>query len=313
MKRTTIRTISMLLTVIAVLCLFASCSSKSEDHFANNLAPAPEANGGELGFGETEKGELPAEPSERKIIKTYNLVAQTKEFDKAIGELETLAAECGGYVESSSIFNKSLEYSDNYSRRASYTFRIPAEQADAFVSSTGTLLHLTSNTSKVEDVSETYYTLEAMLEELYAERDSLLKMMESLDSKSDYNFWLTLQQRLSEVKQKIAVYQAQLNNYDSRVAYSTVTLELREVLTYSSQAQSNSFGARMGAAFKESWSNFWLGCQEFAIFLVRALPTLLVLCAVGTGIFLLIRGLIRRGRKKRAARAATGQNAPSDA
>ncbi len=309
MKRTTIRIISTLLTVIAVLCLFASCSSKNKDSIMNEANKAPGASGGELGFIESEKGELPAEPSERKIIKTYNLVAQTKEFDKAIGELEALAAECGGYVENSSVYNKDLEYSDNYSRRASYTFRIPAEHADAFVSSTGTLLHLTSNTSKVEDVSETYYTVEAMLEELYAERDSLLKIMESLDSKSDYNFWLTLQQRLSEVKQKIAVYQAQLNNYDSRVAYSTVTLELREVLTYSSQAQNNSFGARMGAAFKESWSDFWVGCQNFAIFLVRALPTLLLLGAIGVGIFLFVRGMIRRGRKKRAARAVTEQNA----
>lgn len=297
------RILLLLLAICMTLTLFSSCNAKS-DNAAGDMMPTvggegkPESNGAP-GFIDAEKENAPTEPSERKIIKTYSLVAQTKEFDSAIASLEKLVSENDGYIESSALYDKGLENKNAYNRRASYTLRIPAENAEAFVSSTGTLLHVTSNTSKVEDVSETYYSVEAMLEELYAERDSLLNIMESLNTKSDYDFWLTLQQRLSEVKQKIAVYQAQLNSYDSRVMYSTVTLEVHEVLSYSSQAENNSFGSRVKAAFEESWSDFAVGCQDFAVWFIGAIPTLLILGAIGTGIGFFIRHLVKRRRSKK--------------
>ena len=266
------------------------------------MAPTVGGNKNEsAGFTESGGADVPVEITERKIIKTYSLIAETKEFDSAIATLEALVTQSGGYIESSSLRNKGLENKNAYTRRAIYTLRIPAESADAFVASAGTSLHLTSNTSRIEDVSETYYSVEAMLEELYAERDSLLQIMASLDSKSDYNFWLTVQQRLSDVKQKIASYQAQLKAYDSKVAYSTVTLEVQEVLSYSAQAENNSFGSRVSAAFAESWSNFGLGCQDFAIWLIGALPSLLVIAVLVTALVLIICGI----RKKRRAKKNT--------
>lgn len=280
---------SLALILVTLALLFTSCAASDKGNSMVETSPS-------IGSGFQESGkEVVAEPAQRKIIKTYRLNAETKSFDDAVRTVESMVAEKGGYVESSTLTDRGLNNtSDSYCRTASYVLRIPAEQADAFVNAVGDTLHVTSNTSSVEDISDSYYTVEAALEELLAERDSLLAMMSSLDEKSDYNFWLTLQQRLSEVKQKIAVYQAQLNNYDSKVAYSTVNLSINEVINYSERAESNRFGSRLGAAFRESWISFWEGCQGFVIFLVSAFPTLLVVGGIAVGIV-----AIRRKVKKR--------------
>ena len=279
----------MLATLITSL---ASCAASKED--GRNLATdAPAVQGG---FAESGK-DVATVPAERKIVKTYALQTETTAFDASRASLTDLVEKYGGYVESSQVSNKSLSNSSTgYRRSASYTLRIPAEQAEAFVGEVGNALHVTSNSSTVEDVSESYYTVEATLEELTAERDSLLAMMGSLDEKADYNFWLTLQQRLSEVKQQIAVLQAQLQSYDSRVAYSTVRLQIEEVVNLTEQAENNSFGSRMGAAFRESWVEFGEGCQAFAIFFVGSIPTFLVL----GGLIAVVAVVLRRRKRKKA-------------
>ena len=228
----------------------------------------------------------------RKIIKTYNLNAETKEFDTVLTELLALINEHGGYVEQNSISNHT--YNTRGERYANYTIRIPAEKAEDFVGSIGNLLNVTRNSSTVEDVSETYYSIEAVLEELEAERDSLLAMMESLNSKEDYNFWLTLQQRLSEIKQEIAVYQAQLKNYDSKVAYSTIDLSINEVVEYTPDARPD-FLARLGDAFVGGWTAFAECLQGIAIALVAVFPFLLI--PAGVAVVVVI--LVRRARMKK--------------
>ena len=146
----------------------------------------------------------------------------------------------------------------------------------------------------MEDVSETYYSIEARLEELQAERDSLLDMMNATETKQDYSLWLTVSQRLSEVRQEIAVYQGQLNRYDSLVAYSTVKLSISEVLNYTAVANS-SFGSRLGNSFVEGLQGFWQGVQNFLIWFVGALPVLVLLAAAAVAVVL----VIRRARRKR--------------
>ncbi len=292
----------LLLCALLVLCM-ASCSKGSTN---DNAAPGM---GAEIDAEVSEKPGFTNEDTllntdasdpnaDRKIIKTYRISAESKDFDAAITSLSAMIDEAGGYVESSSVQNKSINNSNKYySRSAQYTIRVPAEKADAFVSSFGSDIHVTSNTSSVEDVSVAYYSTGARLEELEAERDSLLEIMKSINTQNNYNFWLTINQRLSEVRQQIAVYQKQLTNYDSRVSYSTVHINLAEVINYSEVNGDNSFGSRMKRAFVSGWSGFWEGCQDFTVWFVGAFPTLLVLAVIATAAVLII---LKVKRKKRA-------------
>ena len=292
MKNKTLRLVLILLALATVLC-FASCS-KSYDSVGNSSAElAPETP--EIGMtnDKLNASNLPTDTVERKIIKTYDLNAETKEFDATVASLDALVAQYGGYVESNSITNRN--YNSKMSRYASYKFRIPAENAEAFVGSIGNTLNVTRQNSNAEDVSESYYSIEATLEELQIERDSLLTMMQSLDTQKDYNFWLTIQTRLSEVRQQIARYQAQLKNYDSRVEYSSVSLYINEVVDYNS-VEEESFGTKLGTAFRDGWVAFGEFVEDFVIWIAEALP-FLVLFAIALVILCIVSRRVRAKRK----------------
>ena len=295
-----------LFSLLLLLCLcFASCGAKSSsDGAMGNYAPeAEDANMGLLGKDETTV--TPTEPN-RKIIKTYYLTTETKDYEGVTTALNDLISQNGGYVQESSSNNKSYHNTSmRYSRNASYVIRVPAENAEQFVNSIGGMLNVTGNRSTVQDISETYYSIEATLEELLVERDSLLEILGNTETAKDYNMWLTVKERLGEVKQQIAVYQGQLNRYDSQVAYSTIHLSITEVINYTENAESNSFGKRLWSSFKGGWSDFAEELGDFTVWLVGAIPTLLLLGAIATAIILPIR---RRARKKKEKHQTMNSN-----
>lgn len=292
MKTTRLFKIGFLLTV-CLLCalLFASCAGEGgaatddfyyEDMGVDDTLEKPEEGFSGDGSVTTPDGSL---QDTRKIIKTYHLTAETKDFDAALEALKQLVEQNGGYVESGSVSQNA--YGSSNVRYATYTLRIPAEHSDAFVGALGGSMNVTKNEFSVDDVSETYYSTEAILEELEAERDSLLAMMASIDSATDYDFWLTLQQRLSDVKQEIAVYRRTLMNYDSQVAYSTVSLTLHEVATYT-PVEEESFGTRLADAFASGWSAFVFVSEQAILVLATLSPFLLPLLPIGIVLLVLI-------------------------
>ena len=96
--------------------------------------------------------------------------------------------------------------------------------------------------------------------------------------------------------------------YDGQVAMSTVHLTLREVITYTEVVEPDpTFGQRISRAFKESWSDFGAGCQNFAVWFVEAFPTLLVLGVIGGGIATVVIVLNRKAEKRRRAARANSQ------
>lgn len=290
MKRTWKHLLVLMLALLTVASLASGCKSASKGNVADREPAKNEASSGD-GIINNENGSSVNVPddAERKIIKTYEIYSETKEYDAAIQALQRLVGECGGYVESSKSSDKSLNNtSDAYSRYASYTIRVPAEKAEQFVGSVGSLFNVTSSSEHVDDVSETYYSIEARLEELLAERDSLIDIMNAKETKQDYSLWLTVSERLSSVRQQIAVYQGQLNRLDSKVAYSTVELSISEVLNYS-EAKNSSFGSRLGNAFVRGWESFGSGVQDFVIWVAEALPVLLLLAAIAVAVILIIR------------------------
>lgn len=295
MKNKMFRLILVVLSLLTVLS-FASCAA-AKDSAGNLYAPeaAPEAPSVGMGSDKLTSSDLPADAVERKIIKTYELNAETKEFDATVQGLDALVAEFGGYVESNSISNRN--YNSKMARYASYKFRIPADKAEEFVGSIGNTLNVTRQNSNAQDVSESYYSIEATLKELETERDSLLNMMASLDNQNDYNFWLTIQTRLSEVRQQIARLQAQLNSYDSRVEYSTVSLYINEVVEYTPDEE-QPFGTRIANAFSAGLKEFADFSVDFAIWFAEALPFIVLFIVV----LIPVSAIIRRRRAKRKAK-----------
>ncbi len=295
--------LAIVLTALIIMPLFSACSASGDeaDKFISESAPGKgEADAPSMSPDSNLSDKLEPD-TERKIIKTFEIFGETKEYDSTLSAVNSSVSEHGGYISASDVTGASYSQSGTkYSRRANLTIKIPAENAEAFVSQIGTSLNVTSSSSSAQDVSEAYFSIEARLKTLETERDSLLAMMASINKATEYDFWYKLQGKISETEQQIAEYEAILRSYDGRISYSTVNLTINEVVEYTElNKEEASFLDRIGKAFTESWTDFGEGCMDFAVFIVAAFPTLLVIAAVPGTILFIIFLVNKRNKKKR--------------
>ncbi len=320
------RLISAALILILTLTAFVSCGAKADMESMNSAiydgmysesmdmmeSVSTSATGkkpssaGSANLGATADS-VTTESTEfaSKIIKTVNMNTETKEYDRAIAELERLITENGGFVESSSSNGQSLYQSDVYRRSAKYTIRIPAERLELFLSASQQLLNVTYSHVGSQNVTTEYYDIQSRLEVLRTERDALNAMLEKADTVDNM---LMIRDRLYNVIEEIESYETQLRLYDSLVSYSTVNMTIDEVVEYTKiVVEEPSWGERLGEAFKESWLDFADGFQDFTVDLLYAIPTLMVLGVIAVVVILILRVILRKQKLIRAEKRAEWQ------
>lgn len=301
------RIASLLLVLLMVTILFTGCDSAgdmvSPDYDYNgsvSLSPEKgESIDGSVNLGSGTSSNMPeldTEDYEAKIIKKYQITAETKAFDDALKKLEVLISENGGYIENSKINGRNLNSNRYSSRYATYTLRIPAKNVEIFIDSTENLVHITSSGSTAENVTSKYYDLKSRVEVLEAERVALNEM---LSKASDINTMLRIRDQLNDVIADIESIKTQLKIYDSLVSYSTVSLTIEEVIDYTEPVvEDPTWGEELVEAFKESWADFAEGFQNFTVFIVYAIPTILTLAVIG-GISVIVLTIVSKKRKKK--------------
>lgn len=253
------------------------------------------------------QGEVPAERPD-KIIYSADVTVESTAFEESLGKLEALIAQYEGWVESSSVSGSNYsELSRGYAntRRASYTLRIPSERFDELMHSLSDLGNIPYTYLYTENVSAQYYDVQARLSACQTQETRLLEMMESAESVEDI---ILLEDRLSELRYQIESLQSSLRNWDRRVSYSTVNLELREVREYTPETPVTiSYGERLGRAWKNGLQAVGEFFRDFLLWFVEALPTLVILAVLALALLPLARKLHRRAKAKRAAKKAAKQ------
>ena len=301
--------IALILSALFIIPLFGSCAASDGGYAADNMSPEMDYSKGEDyngGVSYAPDGSITADntaTANRKIIRTFTVYGETKTYDAAIAELNTSIAAFNGYISESRVTGASYNYYTTRGRSAYFVIKIPAENLDAFISQIGDTLNVTSSASTQQDISEAYYSIEARMKTLETERESLLQMMASINTAQDYDFWYTLQKKISETEQQIAEYQAILKSYDGQVSYSTVNLTIDEVVEYTpTKEEDPSFGKRIAEAFVESWKDFGVGFMDFTVFMVRAIPTLLIFPGIPV-VIIIVAVAVNRKKKKNKKKA----------
>ncbi len=227
---------------------------------------------------------------ERKRIVYIDVTMETLEYDKTVSELKSMAGSAGGYIDSSEEYN-----SDVYGRgrSAKFVFRIPQADASGFAEALPSIGHVLTQSEHGSDVTAQYFDIETRLRSLELQRD---KYMELLDKAEDINYIIELTQALSDVIYQIESYTTTLNRLDSLVAYSTVTVDVREVVEETKAPEEVTFGSRAAKAFSGSIEAFVAFVQWVAIAFVAASPFVMMLAVVVIVILVIV--AIRR-RKRR--------------
>ena len=83
---------------------------------------------------------------------------------------------------------------------------------------------------------------------LETEQQRLLELLETAESLDDI---LTIESRLTEVQYELDSKESQLRTYDNQIDYSTVYLDINEVVRYTPQEQKGTW-ERISTGFREN-------------------------------------------------------------
>lgn len=245
---------------------------------------------------------LPEENPE-KIIYSGDATVETTAFEESIAALEKMIAEAGGFVESSSV-NGSNYYDSSRGREsrrsASYTLRVPSEKFAALMSGLSAIGNVPYTYTYTENVTAEYYDVQARLTALQAQETRLLEMMEIAETVEDI---ITIEDKLTDVRYRIDSFQSSLNNWDRRVAYSTLNITVKEVQVYTPETVTKiSYGEELRQAFIDALKNAGQFFKDLLVFLVSALPTLTILAVLFFVFRPLLKKLHEKAKAKRLAR-----------
>ena len=288
------KTLSLLL---AVLLVFALCACGSADSASSAPsaaydmasteaaypAEAPEEDYGGFAVAggtqlETGSGAAP-EGSPEKLIYSASATVETTEFDRTIEKLSALVEQYGGFVESSSIngsnyYTQSRGYSSE--RYASYVIRVPSGKFSALMGSLSTLGNVPYSHTYTENITAQYYDTDARLTAYQTQEARLLEMMEAAETVEDL---IAIEEKLTELRYQIESLQSTLKNWDRQVAYSTLDLEVQEVIEYTPESRM-SYGQELALALTNGLRRTGEFFKDLLLAIVGALPALVILAVV---------------------------------
>ena len=252
-----------------------------------------------------EEGSAPEE-SPDKIIYSSDVNVETTDFEGTLANLEEMIRQYGGWIQSSSIsgadfYNQSR--GNRSARSANYVLRIPSAKFDAMMNGLSALGNVPYSHTYTENVTAQYYDVQARLTAYKTQEARLLEMMEVAETVEDI---ILLEDRLTELRYEIESLQSTLNNWDRRVSYSTINLNISEVWEYTPEPEQKiSYGRELWLALLDGVRGVGDFFSDLLLFLVGALPVLLVLGVLAAIIVPLVKkGRARRQAKKEAKRAA---------
>ena len=227
----------------------------------------------------------PTQNIERKIVYTADLTIVVDDIVERAKQLNELAEEYDGYRQDIDENNSSRTR-----RRGRYVVRIPLKNYQAFLAAIQKLGYQEQFQQSAEDVSMSYYDLQARLDNAKASKERLEKLIERLIEKKSESLKneLDAQKSMDEVQEKIETYEAQFRVLENRVSMTTVTVNLREEIKYV-PVRDRSLFDRIDNAWTESTQGVVDFAEGLVIAVVFLFPWLVIFGVIGIFVFSILR------------------------
>lgn len=286
------------LTVLLLTGCGASSASKEmavEEYTYGMEAPAENEATADMTVPEAGVGEISEIPQNgRKLIRTFDMMIETKEFDTVLSGVQDKVQELGGYMENSSLDSGSAYYS-NYNRSAYMTARIPSDQVNGFLKNVKETANVTNISESTEDITLRYVDTESRKNALETERDRLLELLEKAGTVEEI---ITIESRLSDVRYQLESYASQLRTLDNQVDYSTVTIQIHEV-ERETQPTEKTFREEVSGRFGDSLYGIGQGIREFAVWILGSSPYLLLWAVIIAAVVFVLKTVRKKKNLKR--------------
>lgn len=228
-----------------------------------------------IGSDEEQTGEK-TNIEERKIIYKVRADIDTLDLEKTIKDIR-LSLKDNGWFDNEEI-TKEWAY---------LIIRVKSEKLDDFISSFNSYGEVSNYNKTATDVSLSYQNYQLKISSLEAELQRLIE----LKSQASINDLIVLNKRISEIEMELLKYNGAINEYDSLIDYSEVTLKIYQQGT----VDNTSFSKKLSNAFKWGFSTLKEIIKYLIIIIVALFPFAVVIAPITFGIL-----YISKKNKKKA-------------
>jgi hypothetical protein len=218
-----------------------------------------------------------------KIIKSGSIQFEVDKLELAKSKVDSILKRCNGYYEN--------EQYNSYGNRISYSLqlRIPNGKFDSLITVIENGVgELKSKNINAKDVTDEYVDINIRLENNLAYLNQYKEILGKAKSVKEI---LEVQEKIRRIEAEINSKKGRLKYLNDKVKYSTLNLQLTELIIQESSSRS-SFGRRIANAFNNGVQTF----LSFVVGLVNFWPFLILLALLFFGRKPIL-NLIRRKKK----------------
>ncbi len=235
----------------------------------------------------------PATPApvgdKRKIIRNGFLNLEVSSVEEALTDIKALVDSANGYVT-----NESLSQDQYATKSGTITCRVPSEQLDQALEELKKLGKVEHVSISANDITDQYFDLEVRMRNQKELEERLVELLKRPANKlADL---LAAERELARVRTDIDAMEGRKRLWDNQIAYSTITINVREP---GPVVQGGGVFRTLWRSFARSGENFVLTVAE----LIALTGTLVPLAVAGLFAFWGSRKLWRRRRKSQTQSA----------
>lgn len=207
-------------------------------------------------------------PANLKIIKTASTRYKVKNINKALSDIKQIMYVNGGYI-------SELRYDKNYQEKQNrFAIKIPKENFDIMLDGIQKFAEETDYVNiSTTDVTEKYMDAQSRLQTKLEVKERLEAVLRK-NAKTVKDI-LATENQLRVIQEEIEAVQGKIKYMSSRVAYSTIQVEIYETISYKEKPVSYEKG--FGAKAKEGLVAGWEFIQGIAIAILYIWPIILLL------------------------------------
>ena len=224
----------LLIGLIALPAALAACASASrepEAFFEPAIGLEAPVAQSDLAFEESAPASRVAgnfadevAPQGRVVIHSANMSIVVPEPAASVQEISRLAADMGGFVVSSNVFQQFFSEAGISADRASITIRVPSERLEeALERIREGATEIQSESISGQDVTREFTDLESRLRNLEAAEEQLSEIMSNADRTEDV---LIVFENLRQVREQIEVTKGRIQYLSESARLSAIAVEL---------------------------------------------------------------------------------------
>ncbi|MBR4163565.1 MAG: DUF4349 domain-containing protein [Solobacterium sp.] len=229
-------------------------------------------------------------PSSEKLVYTGSINIESLEYEQSLQNIRERIQSYNGIIENENEYDNDYNwYSSTYtgrrnSRNINMTVRIPTPQFQSFLEDMEGTGKITSRSTNVENITKRYNDTSIQATALEEQQTRLLAMMEKAETIEDM---IAIEARLTEVQSQLNMLKSNLSQMDTDVNYSTIYLNLKEVIEYTVEPET--FSERFVKEFKSGITGFVDFLEELVLFVAHSWLFLLLFAGVIYGVSKLLK------------------------